>query len=176
MFVILLAYSKKLNESRIILYITYCENCFGGKQNQLLCDLHFLILEVIWNLLHSPFSQLLLLLPLHFYSKITGMWLHNAGSTDGSWRSVSARCLLNSWVSVCSWAQFSFWHKCSAPFLWITALHNLWKYLWQILDSTQVHNSLASRSQRFCSEFIVNAHKTEVLSVFATVDAKDGLN
>jgi len=45
--VILLHYSKKLNESRIILYITYCENCFGGKQNQLLHDLHFLILEVM---------------------------------------------------------------------------------------------------------------------------------
>lgn len=26
-------YSKKVNESRLILYITYCENCSGGKIN-----------------------------------------------------------------------------------------------------------------------------------------------
>lgn len=42
-----------------MLYITYCENNFDGKQNQLLHDLHFLILEVIWNLLHSPFSTVI---------------------------------------------------------------------------------------------------------------------
>ena len=57
------------------------------------------------------------------------------------------------------------------------ALHNLWKYLWQILGYAQAHSTLAGRSQRkSCSEFIVNAQKTEILPAFATVDAKDGLD
>lgn len=56
-----------------------------------------------------------------------------------------------------------------------SALHNLWKYLWEILECTQVYNTLAGRNQRkSCSEFIMNAQK-KVLPAFSAVDAKDGL-
>lgn len=51
------------------------------------------------------------------------------------------------------------------------------EYLWEILEGTQVHNTLPGRNQRkSCSEFIVNAQKKEVLCAFSAVDAKDGLN